>query len=69
MPVVARTYTVTGMTCDHCRAAVESEVSAIAGVSAVAVDLAGGRVVVSGEGVTDAAVVAAVDEAGYEVAP
>ena len=62
------TYTVQGMSCAHCVAAVTHEVEALAGVSAAEVDLASGRLVVRGEGVSDDAVRAAVDEAGYEVA-
>jgi copper chaperone len=69
MAATARTYTVVGMSCEHCRVAVESEVAAVPGVSDVTVDLAGGRLTVAGEGFDDAAVAAAVDEAGYEVAP
>jgi len=46
---------------------VQEEVSAIPGVQAVAVDLASGRLTVSGDDVTDEAVTAAVVEAGYEV--
>ena len=62
------TYTVTGMTCDHCVKAVESEVAGVPGVAGVDVDLASGRVRVSSEEpVDDAAVRAAVAEAGYEV--
>jgi copper ion binding protein len=63
-----RTYTVTGMTCEHCVRSVTEEVGEVAGVRAVDVDLATGRVLVHGEGVDDAAVRAAVEEAGYEVA-
>jgi copper chaperone len=63
-----RTYTVTGMTCEHCVAAVTAEVGKVAGVDAVHVDLASGRVAVQGEGFSDQDVVAAVDEAGYSVA-
>ena len=66
------TYTVTGMTCDHCVRAVTSEVSAVPGVSDVDVDLASGRVLDSSDGagpVDDGAVRAAVAEAGYEVTP
>lgn len=62
-----RTYTVAGMTCAHCVAAVRQEVGALVGVRAVEVDLASGRLTVQGEGVTDLAVEGAVDEAGYEV--
>lgn len=61
-------YTVKGMTCDHCVSAVSGEIGKVAGVDSVAVDLASGRVTVHGEGYTDDAVAAAVDEAGYELA-
>ena len=62
-------YTVTGMTCQHCVDAVTKEVSGIEGVTGVDVDLDSGRVSVSSEQpVDDAAVRAAVDEAGYEMA-
>ena len=65
-----RTITVTGMTCGHCVAAVETEVGRIAGVRQVEVDLASGRVTVTSEGpVADGDLAAAVAEAGYEVAP
>lgn len=66
------TYSVTGMTCSHCVAAVTEEVSRLAGVSAVDVDLnAGGdsRVTVtSAEALPLDAVRDAVDEAGYTLA-
>jgi copper chaperone len=62
------TYIVQGMTCDHCAASVNEEVSEVAGVSSVAVDLATGRLEVTGNDVTDADVRAAVEEAGYELA-
>jgi len=62
------TYTVKGMTCDHCVLSVREEVEEVDGVTAVDVDLPSGRMVVSGAGVDDAAVRAAVGEAGYEVA-
>ena len=60
-----KTYTVEGMTCGHCVNAVTGEVSKLAGVSDVRVDLGANTVTVTGEGVDDAAVAAAVDEAGY----
>ena len=63
-----RVYTVRGMTCSHCTAAVAEGVGAVAGVTAVAVDLATGRLAVRGDGFGDAAIAAAVEEAGYEVA-
>ena len=62
------TYTVKGMTCGHCVQSVTEEVSKVPGVRGVEVDLASGRVTVSSEQpVDDAAVRAAVAEAGYEV--
>lgn len=62
------TYTVTGMTCDHCRNAVTEEVGALPGVTAVAVDLPSGEVTVtSDQPLDEASVRAAVDEAGYEL--
>jgi len=63
------TYTVVGMTCGHCVNAVTEEVAQVPGVSAVDVDLAsGGLTVTSDAAVDEAAVRAAVEEAGYEVA-
>ena len=64
----AREYTVQGMTCAHCVLSVREEVSEVAGVDAVDVDLASGRMTVTGHGIDDNAVRAAVAEAGYEVA-
>ena len=54
------------MTCGHCKVAVTQEVSKVAGVSGVEVDLDAKRVPVHGTGVDDAAVIAAIDEAGYD---
>jgi copper chaperone len=62
-----RDYTVQGMTCSHCVLSVREEVSDVPGVSAVDVDLASGRMAVTGEDVNEDAVRAAVAEAGYEV--
>jgi len=64
---VEKIYTVVGMTCEHCVNAVSAELSQVPGVAAVAVDLASGRVTVTGSGYTDDQVRAAVDEAGYEL--
>jgi copper chaperone len=62
------TYTVRGMSCDHCAAAISEEVQRVAGVETVDVGLDTGRVTVRGRRVDDRAVRAAIDEAGYEVA-
>lgn len=60
-------YAVEGMTCEHCVRSVTEEVSEVSGVASVAVDLPSGRLVVEGSSVDDAAIRAAVDEAGYSV--
>jgi copper chaperone len=62
-----RDYTVRGMTCSHCVLSVREEVSAVAGVSNVDVDLGTGRLTVTGQGISDEAIRDAVVEAGYEV--
>jgi len=66
---VTSVYTVNGMTCAHCVAAVTAEVRKIDGVTDVEVDLSAGEVTVHAHGPIDPdAFAAAVDEAGYEVA-
>ena len=60
-----RTYSVPGVSCGHCRAAITEEVSKVVGVSAVDVDLDTKTVTVAGAADT-AQVVAAIDEAGYD---
>ncbi len=63
------TYTVAGMTCSHCVSAVSTGIGLIPGVSDVQVDLGSGAVTVTSERpLEEAAVRAAVDEAGYELA-
>jgi copper chaperone CopZ len=59
-------YLVDGMSCDHCKVAITDEVQRVHGVEHVSVDIDAKRVVVRGRGVSDADVVAAVDEAGYD---
>ena len=60
------TYLVDGMSCDHCTVAVTGEVTRVGGVSDVDVDLDSKLVRVHGTGVDGVAVVAAIDEAGYD---
>ncbi|HZB36083.1 MAG TPA: heavy-metal-associated domain-containing protein [Gaiellaceae bacterium] len=62
------TYTVRGMHCGHCEAAVKHELQRVEGVESVTVDLESKLVSVTGSELDDAALRAAVDEAGYEVA-
>ena len=70
---VTNTYRVTGMTCGHCVGAVTQELSALAGVEGVDIALVAGgtsTVTVTSSGqVSDEAVAAAIDEAGYAVVP
>jgi copper chaperone len=66
---VTQSYTVTGMTCGHCVASVTEEVEEIPGVETVDVVLeTGSLTVTSAEPVDDAAVKAAVADAGYQLA-
>lgn len=66
---ITQHYTVSGMTCAHCVAAVTEEVGDLAGVRQVEVELETGAVTVTSDAPLDpAAVAAAVDEAGYAVA-
>jgi copper chaperone len=67
--IMTNTYTVTGMTCGHCVQAVTSQVSALPGVTAVAIDLPTGSLTVTSAVLVDVeALRAAVDEAGYDLA-
>lgn len=60
------TYSVPTMSCEHCRSAVSTSVGDVPGVSGVAVDLDAKRVTVTGSALDDAAIRAAIEEAGYE---
>jgi copper ion binding protein len=62
------TLSVPGMTCGHCEAAIKQGVGALDGVADVSVDLDTKDVVVVGDHLDRAAVVAAIDEAGFDVA-
>jgi len=64
--MTASEFQVTGMTCGHCEMSVRAEVGSLPDVTAVEVNAQTGKLVVTGVGaVDDAAVLAAVDEAGY----
>jgi copper chaperone len=56
------------MHCSHCKEAVEREVSAVEGVSAVEADLESNVVTITGHGLSDEALRKAIEEAGYEAA-
>ncbi|HEV7973807.1 heavy-metal-associated domain-containing protein [Amycolatopsis sp.] len=67
--MIKASYTVTGMSCGHCAQSVTDELMELNGVSEVAVDLEAKLVTVTSENrLPDAAVHAAVTEAGYSVA-
>lgn len=61
------TYSVPAISCDHCKHAIESEVAKVTGVDRAEVDVASKTVAVDGSA-DDAAIRAAIDEAGYDVA-
>ena len=59
-------YQVTGMSCGHCETAVRTEVSELPGITDIDVSAQSGRLVITAEQhIQEAAVIAAVDEAGY----
>ena len=61
-----KTYSVPGMHCGHCKAAVSGELAAVRGVESVDVDLDAKLVTVTGESLDDVVLRAAIEEAGYE---
>ena len=62
------TYTVPDMSCGHCKTAVSSEIQEVPGVESVDVDLDSKLVTVHGSDLDDAALRAAIEDAGYEAA-
>ncbi len=62
----SQSYDVPGISCDHCKAAIESEVAAVDGVAHVEVDVEAKRVLVVGG--DDSDIRAAIDDAGYDIA-
>ena len=61
-----RTFQVPDISCGHCKSAIEESVGKVTGVASVDVDIDTKMVAVTGG--TDADVVAAIDDAGYDVA-
>jgi copper chaperone len=62
------TFSVRGISCGHCRAAITAEIEKLAGIETVDVDFERKIVTVTGEALDDGALRAAIDEAGYDVA-
>lgn len=69
MAITERIFKVQGMSCNHCKAAVEKALKNLPGVAAAEVDLAGGTVRVSYDPgmVNDEKISRAIDLAGYKV--
>lgn len=63
-----RTYSVSGIHCGHCAAAIKEEVSSVEGVEGIDVDLDAKVVTIRGQALSDATLREAIEEAGYEVA-
>ena len=63
-----KTYSVPGIHCGHCAAAIKQEVSNVGGVEAVDVDVDAKVVTIRGEALSDDALREAIEEAGYEAA-
>jgi len=63
-----RIWTAAAISCDHCKHAIETEVAAVPGVQSVTVDVAEKTITVEGNAPDDA-VVAAIDDAGYDAVP
>jgi copper chaperone len=64
----SKTYHVPGLHCSHCKDAVTRELERASGVGSVDVDLDTKLVTVRGSHLDDAALRAAIEEAGYEIA-
>jgi copper chaperone len=64
---MTKTLSIEGMSCGHCVNHVKNALTELSGVGGVEVDLAKKSAVVSGDALDDAAMKAAVAEAGYEV--
>jgi copper chaperone CopZ len=62
------TYTVPAIHCEHCAMSIREEVSEVEGVDEVDVDLESKVVSITGSALDDAAIRAAIAEAGYEAA-
>lgn len=63
-------YEVTGMTCGHCEGSVRGEVAKVPGVDSIQVSARTGTLIVTAsQAIDDAAILAAVDEAGYRAVP
>jgi copper chaperone len=60
-------FSVPGIHCDHCEAALKRELEPVSGVESVHVDLEQKLVSVRGTALDDGALRVAIDEAGYDI--
>ncbi len=65
MGTATRVYSVPGVSCDHCVAAIQGGVGPVEGVESVVVDVDAKIVTVVGG--DDTAIRAAIDDAGYDI--
>lgn len=67
--MAAQVYKVEGMSCGHCEAAVTEGLSALGGLSEIAVSAEEGTATFDNDGtVGDEQIIAAIDEAGFDAA-
>ena len=64
--MATKVYRVDGMTCQHCVKSVSDELAQVPGIANFDVNLDTKLVTIDGDALDDAAIVAAIDEAGYE---
>ncbi len=64
--MTTRTFSVPDISCDHCVQSITAEVTPVDGVTDLSVDLEAKTVSVTGG--DDVAIIAAIDEAGFDVA-
>jgi copper chaperone len=64
--VETKTFSVPGVHCGHCEAAVKGQLEPLTGVDAVDVDLERKVVAVRGERLDSVELLSAIDEAGYD---
>lgn len=61
------TVNIGGMSCQHCVGSVKNKLASLPGVTGVEVTLDPGRAIVTGQGISEAAVKSAIEEIGFDV--
>ena len=62
-------YVVSGISCEHCVTAITAELERLPGIASIAIDLDDKALTICGDGLDDALLVEAIDEAGYDAVP